>query len=234
MQSLKSYWQKLWAHQKGFAQPVFSHFTVLEAVFIAGAFSFSIILWATGWDIIIHLWFMQTFNARWIHEWVWGSFSLLGKGWFQVLACTFFAWWYAKQGCFPTSRTWALSIPALLGTGATIGWFLKISLGRPRPKVYVGEDIYNPAWWEWTAKLHSYPSGHTLTTFCLLATIGHLYPRQKPWLFVLAAMVSLSRVGSGSHWLADILAGAALGYLCGKLFEAYFGLAELKQKGQFS
>jgi len=63
---------------------------------------------------------------------------------------------------------------------------------------------------------HSFPSGHATTAFAVagLALLGGA-PR---WLALaalpLAAVVALSRVAVGVHWPRDVLAGAALGWLC--------------------
>ena len=39
-----------------------------------------------------------------------------------------------------------------------------------------------------------------------------------PWLYGLAAVTNLARVGSRNHWLSDTVAGSALGYAIGRVF----------------
>ena len=39
-----------------------------------------------------------------------------------------------------------------------------------------------------------------------------------PWLYGLAAVTNLARVGSRNHWVSDTVAGSVLGYTIGKVF----------------
>lgn len=64
----------------------------------------------------------------------------------------------------------------------------------------------------------SFPSGHTATVFALAGVILLNEPRLRPpWphLILLAAiLVGWSRIVVGVHWPVDVLAGAALGWIC--------------------
>jgi membrane-associated phospholipid phosphatase len=58
--------------------------------------------------------------------------------------------------------------------------------------------------------LRSFPSGHTTTAFGLALGLSLLYPRGR-WLFLAIAMLAgYQRIDSESHFLSDVLAGAAL------------------------
>lgn len=67
----------------------------------------------------------------------------------------------------------------------------------------------------------SMPSGHTLTAFAVVVALtrmpGSPLAQHAGKLYVLAALVGLSRIGMGVHWPADIVAGAAVGWLSGLL-----------------
>jgi undecaprenyl-diphosphatase len=113
---------------------------------------------------------------------------------------------------------------AFLLTSATKD-ILKLMVARNRPYTYFDgsgappdhdEDYYN-----------SFPSGHTAFAFLgatfLSVTFSHDYPESK-WKvpviagsYAVAASVACLRVGSGSHFLTDVLAGAAIGSLYGWL-----------------
>lgn len=131
----------------------------------------------------------------------------------------FFGWktlntaWNHLQKAPQAARIWVMSVPVFLLVGL-MAYPLKVIFGRPRPKMLAGHDLYAPQLFEWTAKLHAYPSGHTITTFALLAVLWPLY--KKPWqralMLVIASIVALARVGIGSHWLGDVLAGMVLGF----------------------
>jgi membrane-associated phospholipid phosphatase len=63
--------------------------------------------------------------------------------------------------------------------------------------------------------LQSFPSAHTATAVGLAIGLTSLYPRGW-WLFaLLAALAGWQRIHSHSHFLSDVLAGAALGLLVG-------------------
>jgi len=62
---------------------------------------------------------------------------------------------------------------------------------------------------------HSFPSGHTATSFACAAVLASLAPRLRVPLFVLAALIAFSRLYNGDHFPLDVLAGAVLGLLVG-------------------
>ena len=100
---------------------------------------------------------------------------------------------------------------------------LKAIVPRYRPYTYVGstpvgeEDDY----------FNSFPSGHTTLAFLATTFLSVTFAREystSPWRvpiaigsYALAAGVGATRVLSGSHFMTDVLAGAAIGVLWGWL-----------------
>jgi undecaprenyl-diphosphatase len=62
---------------------------------------------------------------------------------------------------------------------------------------------------------HSFPSGHTATSFACATVLSALAPRLRIAFFVLATSIALSRLYNGDHYPLDVLAGAILGMLVG-------------------
>jgi membrane-associated phospholipid phosphatase len=70
---------------------------------------------------------------------------------------------------------------------------------------------------KYSSKLQSFPSGHTATAVGFAIALTTLYPRGW-WLFaVLAILAGTQRMVSQSHFLSDVLAGAALGCIVGAI-----------------
>lgn len=99
----------------------------------------------------------------------------------------------------------------------------KLFIDRPRPYMYFDgypqEKVDAGDW----AK--SFPSGHTTMVFTAAAFNTFVFSKyfpDSPWKYAvaggsyaLAATVGIMRLLSGNHFLTDVLAGAALGSLCG-------------------
>lgn len=67
--------------------------------------------------------------------------------------------------------------------------------------------------------LRSFPSGHAMTAFALVAILALIIDKRNStlWLFFLAILVSISRVYLLQHYFSDIVWGAIFGYLAATL-----------------
>lgn len=88
---------------------------------------------------------------------------------------------------------------------------------EPEPKFHgpfqTGKDAFGN-------KLNSsFPSGHTAAAFSA-ATVYAMEYRDRPLVPIIAysaaSLIGLSRITENKHWLTDVIAGAALGYFCGR------------------
>ncbi|MEP7109692.1 MAG: phosphatase PAP2 family protein [Ferruginibacter sp.] len=69
------------------------------------------------------------------------------------------------------------------------------------------------------AKYDAFPSGHLATFVSAVSIISENYPRKrwiKPVGYSIAALISLSMINNGVHWVSDYPLGIALGYGYGK------------------
>ena len=93
---------------------------------------------------------------------------------------------------------------------------LKHLIGRPRPRLtHSGEWL----WWpSWDSGLDSLPSGHSSASFAVAAVFAKHFPWTAWPMFGLATWVAMSRVWRGSHFVTDVVAGMATGYIVGTVF----------------
>lgn len=58
---------------------------------------------------------------------------------------------------------------------------------------------------------YSFPSGHSITAFCVAVSVGLFYPELQGYLLTVAFLIAGSRIILGMHFLSDVLAGSAIG-----------------------
>ena len=151
-----------------------------------------------------------------------------------ILYPTFFVWAAALGlSLFPIgwSARWAvraigsMSGFTFLAVGAPglVSAILKRLLGRARPG---GLDEFGTLWFEpgsfFQYSLQSLPSGHATTSFALAFALVALFGRWLGFAYFLAALIALSRIVLGAHFLSDALAGALLGTFGAMLVRNYF------------
>jgi len=99
-------------------------------------------------------------------------------------------------------------LPSLLATGLgtlVSEVFLKWIVRRPRPTVTIGAIIRT------FPGNYSFPSTHATIAWAMAFVLSREEPRLR-WLFyLLAILISLSRIYLGVHYPSDVLGGAILG-----------------------
>lgn len=138
------------------------------------------------------------------------------------------AYGYVFKNTKMQTTTW-LATQAYL-TGGAIESVLKTLSGRTRPSVYDPTKEAEPSFKGPFAKMSttfgggrinsSFPSGHTTVAFAA-ATVFAMEYRNKPFVPILAysaaTLIGISRITQNAHWATDVLGGAAIGYLTGRL-----------------
>ncbi len=100
------------------------------------------------------------------------------------------------------------------GTAFLAVYGLKSVFGRARPYVEAGSHTFKP--FSKASGYDSFPSGHTIVAWAVATPFAEQY--DAPWLYGLAAVTNVARVGSRNHWVSDTVAGSVLGYAIGKIF----------------
>jgi membrane-associated phospholipid phosphatase len=117
-------------------------------------------------------------------------------------------------------RLWRL-VAGAWGAGL-VADVVKLAAARTRPKHY---DFGSADGWAGFhglfsfgaggSRQQSFPSAHTATAFGFAVVLSHFFPRGRIAFFTLAALVGLQRLEHESHFLSDVLAGAAIGLVVG-------------------
>ncbi|MFZ3018537.1 MAG: YjbH domain-containing protein [Gallionella sp.] len=107
--------------------------------------------------------------------------------------------------------TTAYSSLAAGGIGLAGTMVLKYAIGRDRPSV--GNGPSNFAFANKKNGNASMPSGHTTIMWAAITPYAKAY--DAPWLYGVAAVTNLARIGGRNHWLSDTVAGGLLGYAIG-------------------
>jgi undecaprenyl-diphosphatase len=107
------------------------------------------------------------------------------------------------------SRRDALFVAASVAGAGVIHYLLKALTARPRPSLAA---VYEPGGF-------SFPSGHSMATFCFFVAVALLVPRELGRARIAAfgavaltvLVVGLTRVYLGVHYPTDVLAGWTIG-----------------------
>jgi undecaprenyl-diphosphatase len=98
-------------------------------------------------------------------------------------------------------------VGAAILVSESISGALKVAIERNRPPLSrpVPEPLLE------APSTYSFPSGHATVSFACATVLALAVPRLRWPLFLLAALISFSRVYVGVHYPFDVLAGALLG-----------------------
>lgn len=128
--------------------------------------------------------------------------------------------WVFKSPKMRTTTLLATQSYIVSGVVQTLG---KMLTGRQRPN-YLPQDATKPSptfrgpSFALSHGSTSFPSGHTTAIFAAATVYAEEY-RDYPWVpfvsYGAATLVGLSRVTENKHWISDVFAGAALGYITG-------------------
>ncbi len=127
-------------------------------------------------------------------------------------------------------RGWVFFTPflsAAVFAAAVSELILKPTIARLRPAVFVLETIVVGAD---IPRSFSFPSTHATLAWALATVVAKEDPRLGKVSFVLASLVSLSRVYLGMHYPLDVVVGAVLGWAIGRVCVALFSSSPPKRR----
>ncbi len=153
-------------------------------------------------------------------------FALTGRlgeawGWLVLFGLAFAAlhWGGELPRLRPVARQMraASAAPAFLFTAIAVAGLvadgLKLGLGRMRPKLLFGSDLYGFTGLSLRPDHWSFPSGHTATVVALMTALWWLWPRHLLFYILVAAIVAAARIVVGAHYPSDVIAGALVAVL---------------------
>jgi membrane-associated phospholipid phosphatase len=129
--------------------------------------------------------------------------------------------WFLISGClalFGGSRGRRAALTGLAAIGATslvVNQPMKMAGARRRPDREVG-GVPQQRWVRMPSST-SFPSGHSASAAAFAVAVGDVLPALRLPLRAAAAVVAFSRVYAGVHYPGDVLVGATVGSLIGRL-----------------
>lgn len=113
----------------------------------------------------------------------------------------------------PTRRRHSVRLAIALGVeSALVNGLIKSLIPRERPPLLDDRafEVRRP-------QTKSFPSGHASSACLAAVLLGDAMPRLRPIWWLLAAVVSASRIHNRMHHGSDVVAGAAIGTAMGRL-----------------
>ncbi len=150
---------------------------------------------------------LNQFHTQWLDAFF-IYFTFLGDGICAIALCLVLFFMVKK-------RKLALTVFTAFITSGIAIQIVKFFVDAPRPLSFFKPGQYQFFIHDITHSANnSFPSGHATTAFAVITVIAvHAKKRYQLLLFLLAVLISYSRVYLAQHFLTDITAGAFIGIL---------------------
>jgi decaprenylphosphoryl-5-phosphoribose phosphatase len=117
----------------------------------------------------------------------------------------------------PTRRVRWLRAAAVAPAAVGVNYLVKLAVRRPRPRLRRLPRLAAAP-----TEL-SFPSAHATSSLAAAAAMGRVAPGLRPPLYGLAAAICVTRPYLGMHYPSDVLGGAAIGLLLGRMWPGLRG-----------
>ena len=100
-------------------------------------------------------------------------------------------------------------------------FIIKTAAGRGRPNITSSKDDFKP--FGFKSDYDSFPSMHTSSSFAMASVLAATSESlaMKSAYYLAASFIGFSRMYNNKHWASDVLFGAALGELSGRIVTSY-------------
>ncbi len=152
------------------------------------------------------------------------------KWYFMLFISAFIFFRFVKK-----NNAWAMKMlffVIAISASGLISTLIKWIAGRNRPVNLFNHGLYGFDFFKMGYELNSFPSGHSVTVFSLATALSILFPRFGFLAFVSAAAIASSRVLLTSHYVSDVIAGAAIGIVCTLAVKYYFDRFQIELKSE--
>lgn len=148
-----------------------------------------------------------------------------------LVAVPIAAWAVGRVAHDGALATTAVHTGEAIALGAAMTWVAKGAIGRARPYVVHDSDAarFRPGRGFAGGAYASLPSGHATAAWAAATILDHelrhYWPHGArigvPAAYTGATLVSLARIYTDKHWTSDVIAGAAVGTLAGRIVAHY-------------
>jgi len=149
-----------------------------------------------------------------------------GAHWLVISCVAFAAAWviqrvWGKSPLFAQMEETAVAFLTSLAVASIVLHSIKILLGRRRPRDELELNLYGFRPITFDLASDSFPSGHALTIFCVATVLSAAIPALTPVWFAIAIYLAMTRALLNSHFVSDVLVGAAVALLTTREVLAY-------------
>jgi membrane-associated phospholipid phosphatase len=121
--------------------------------------------------------------------------------------------WSGETTLLRRISDYSLALLASFVAASVVLHGIKIFLGRRRPRDDFEHGLYGFRYFTWQLQYDSFPSGHSMTIFCVAVLLSAIVPVLAPLWLLLATGLAITRAMLTAHFFSDVLIGSAIGIL---------------------